>query len=206
MKGSKTWLWLLFFGSLWGINEVVVGETLFRNEVLLGSVWLSAWAFFILAAARGIVNKPGTSALIAGIAALFRLANAPPFFCHFLAIFLLGVGFDVAASFLSKEGRKPALRHGLSGVLGAYGGYSLFSLIITYIIRYEYWGAGGAAKVLNYILVAGSLAAAVAAFLAPLGYKIGAYGWPVIEGHSRWASIGAAAGLVILWALGWMAD
>ena len=205
MKGSKTWVWILFFGSLWGIHEVVTGEILFRNEVLLASIWLSAWVFFILAVARGIVNKPGTSILIAGIAAVFKLVNAPPFFCHLLAIFLLGVGFDVAASLLIKKGRKPALWQGLTGVLGAYGGYALFALIITYIVRYAYWVDGGAAKVLNHIFVDGSLAAAVSAFLVPLGYRFGLHGWPVLEKHSRWSFIGATAGLVILWALGRMA-
>ena len=205
MKGLRTWAWILFFGSLWGINEVVSGEILFRNQVLSASIWLSVWAFFILAVARGIVNKPGTSALIAGIAAVFKLVNAPPFFCHLLAIFLLGVGFDVAASFLIKEGRKPALRQGLSGVLGAYGGYALFALIITTIIRYEYWVDGDAAKVLNHVFVDGSLAAAVSAFLVPLGYRFGSFGWPVLERHPRWSSIGAATGLVILWTLGRMA-
>jgi len=204
MKGLRTWAWILFFGSLWGINELVSGEILFRNQVLSASVWLSAWAFFILAVARGIINKPGTSALIAGIAAVFKMVNAPPFFCHLLAIFLLGVGFDVAASLLIKEGRKTALRQGLSGVLGAYGGYALFALLITYIIRYQYWVNGGAAKVLNHIFVAGSLAAAVSAFLVPLGYMVGSLGWPVLERHPRWSSIGAAAGLVILWTLGRM--
>jgi len=205
MKGLRTWAWILFFGSLWGINEVVSGEILFRNQVLSASIWLSAWAFFILAVARGIINKPGTSALIAGIAAVFKMVNAAPFFCHLLAIFLLGVGFDVAASLLIKEGRKPALRQGLSGVLGAYGGYALFALLITYVLRYEHWIDGSSAKVLHHIFVNGSLAAAVSALLVPSGYRFGSLGWPVLERYPRWSSVGAAAGLVILWTLGRMA-
>jgi hypothetical protein len=179
----------------------MTGEILFRNQVLLASVWLAAWAFFILAVGRGVVNKPGTSALIAGIAAGFKLVNAPPFFCHLLAIVLLGVGFDAAASLLMKEGRRPVFRQAVAGVLGAYGGFALFALIITYVIRYKYWAAGGAAKVLDHIFVGGSFAAVVSAFLVPLGYRIGFAGWPVLERHPRWSSIAAAAGVLLLWIL-----
>lgn len=202
MKGIRTWAWILFFGSLWGINEVVTGESLFRNQMFLASIWLAAGAFFILAVARGVVNRPGTSVVIAGIAAGFKLVNASPYFCHLLGIFLLGVAFDAAASLLLREEGRDALRHSLVGVLSAYGGFALFALIITYVIRYEYWVTGGPAKVINHIFVSGSLAAAVAAFLVPLGYRLGFLGWPVLERHPRWSSAGAAAGLILLWTLG----
>ncbi|MFZ2052833.1 MAG: hypothetical protein WAU81_01430 [Candidatus Aminicenantales bacterium] len=202
MREIRTWAWLIFFGSLWGINEVVTGEILFQNQVFLASVWLAAWAFFILAAARGIINKPGTSSAIAGIAAAFKLVNAPPFYCHLLAIILLGVGFDAAATLLIKKGQKSFFLQGLAGILGAYGGFALFALIITYVIRYEYWIVGGTAKVINHILVDGSLAAAVSALLVPLGYKFGSSWWAILERHPRWSSLGAVAGLVLLWTLG----
>jgi hypothetical protein len=202
MKEIRTWAWLLFFGSLWGINEIVTGESLFRNQTFLTSVWLAAGAFFILAVARGVVNRPGTSVVIAGIAAGFKLVNASPYFCHLLGIFLLGVAFDAAASLLLRGRKKAALRHSLVGVLSAYSGFSLFALIITYVIRYQYWVMGGSAKVINHIFVSGSLAAAAAAFLVPLGYRLGLVGWPALEKYPRWSFAGAAAGLILLWTLG----
>ncbi len=204
MRETRTLAWILLFGSLWGMNEVMTGEVLFRNQVFLSSVWLAAWAFFVLSVARGIANMPGTSAIIGAIAAGFRLVNGPPFYCHLLAIFLLGVGFDVAASLLLKKGTRSAFRQGLVGVLGAYGGYALFALIITYIVRYKYWVAGGSAKVLEYIFVDGSVAAVVLAFLVPLGYRAASIGWPALEKHPRWSSVAAAAGVIVLWILGQM--
>ncbi len=202
MRGTRTWLWMLFFGSLWGINEVITGEILFQNQVFLAGVWLSAWAFFILAASRGIMNKPGTSAVIAGIAVAFKLINAPPYYCHVLAIFLLGVGFDIMATLLIRRGGEDFFRRALVGIAGAYSGFALFALIITYIIRYEFWVVGGGAKVISYILVDGSLAAAVSAFLVPIGLKFGSSGWALLEKNPRWSSIGVAAGLILLWSLG----
>jgi hypothetical protein len=202
MKEIRTWIWILLFGSLWGINEVVTGESLFRNQTFLTSIWLAAGAFFILGVARGVVNRPGTSVVIAGIAAGFKLVNASPYFCHLLGIFLLGVAFDATASLLLKGREKAALRHSLVGVLSAYSGFALFALIITYIIRYEYWLIGGSAKVINHVFVSGSLAATVAAFLVPLGYRLGLVGWPALEKYPRWSFAGAAAGLILLWTLG----
>ncbi len=202
MKEMRTWAWILLFGSLWGINEVVTGESLFRSQTFLASAWLAAAAFFILAIARGVINKPGSSCVIAGIAAGFKLINASPYFCHLLGIFLLGVAFDAAASLLLRGKGKASLRHSLVGVLSAYGGFALFALIITYVIRYEYWVMGGPAKVINHIFVSGSLAAAGAAFLVPLGHTLGSLGRPVLERHPRWSSAGAAAGLILLWTLG----
>ncbi len=202
MKSIRTWVWILFFGSLWGINEVIAGESLFRNQTFLASVWLAAAAFFILAVARGVVNRPGSSCVIAGIAAGFKLVNASPYFCHLLGIFLIGAAFDAAASLLLRGKGKASFRHSLVGVLSAYSGFALFALIITYVIRYEYWIMSGPDKVINHIFVSGSLAAAVAAFLVPLGYTLGFLGWPALEKHPRWSSAGAAAGLILLWTLG----
>jgi hypothetical protein len=202
MKSARTWVWLFFFGSIWGMNEVVTGEILFKDQVVLAAVWLAAVAIFILAVARGLVNRPGTSAVIGGLAAVFKLVNAPPFYCHLLAIFLLGVGFDLAATLLIKKDRQTLFRQGLTGIIGAYAGFSLFALIITYVIRYEYWTADGGAKFVNHILVDGSITAVVSALLVPLGYRLGSSGWAVLERHPRWSSLGAAAGLVLLWTLG----
>jgi hypothetical protein len=202
MKALRTWAWILFFGSLWGINEVMTGEFLFRNQVFLASVWLAAWAFFILAVARGVVNLPGTSSVIAGIAAAYKLVNAGPFTCHLLGIFLIGVSFDLAASWLIKKESRSTFRQSLAGIIGGYAGFALFALIITYVIRYKYWVAGGAPKVIHHIFANGSVAAIVAAFLVPLGYKIGSAGWPALERHPRWSSVAAAAGVVLLWILG----
>jgi len=173
MQSYKQLVWLLFFGSLWGLSEVAIGGALFRENMPYASVWLSAWAFFIMALARGIINKPGSSTAIGSVAALFRFINAAPFFCHLLGIFALGVAFDMAATLLIKRNREISHRESLSGALGAYDGYALFALIITYIVRYEIWTVAGSAKVLHHIFVSGSIAALAAIVTVPLGY----WGW-----------------------------
>lgn len=51
----KPFVWLLLFGSLWGMSEVVLGGLFDEIIVAFPSVWLNAWALFVLAIARGII-------------------------------------------------------------------------------------------------------------------------------------------------------
>lgn len=202
MKRSKYWVWLLLYGSLWGIGEVIAGGMLYRDTVPFASVWLTAWALFVLALARGVLNKPGSSTVIGAFAVIFKAVNTTPFFCHLLAIFFLGLAFDIASSLLMKHERKISYRSSISGALSAYGGYALFALVITYVVRYEHWTLGGLTKVLHYIFVSGSLAALISVIAVPLGYWIGVHGWIRKERRRRWAYMGAFVALVILWTLG----
>ncbi|NIM92057.1 MAG: hypothetical protein GTO17_14045 [Candidatus Aminicenantes bacterium] len=198
------WVWLFVFGSLWGLSELAGAKALDEANVPHASVYLSASGFFLLAVARGLFNRRGTSSVIGGIAALFRLVNAY-FVCHILGIFLMGVAFDLAASILLKGEKKGFLRSSLTGITGAYGGYALFAFIMTYVIRYEIWVAGGLPKVLDHVFVSGSLAAGVAALLVPIGYILGLRSRTQARLESRWAFIGSLLLAVIIWTLGRMA-
>ena len=197
-------VWLFVCGSLWGLSEVVGGKALYEANIPNASVYLSASGFFLLAVARGLFNKRGTSSVIGGMAALFRLINAS-FVCHILGIFLMGVAFDLAASILLKGEKKSFLRSSLTGITGAYGGYALFALIITYVVRYEIWVVGGWQKVLYHVFLTGSLAAVVASLLVPLGYVLGLKGRTHARLKSRWVFSGSLIFAAILWALGRMA-
>ena len=202
MEKFRPLIWVLLFGSIWGISEAVGGDALYTANIPLASVWLSTWALFLLAFARAQNNTPGTSSAIGGIATLFRLVNTGPFICHLLAIFLLGVAFDIAATLLLKHKKKIFLRGGLTGILSAYGGYAIFALIITYVIQYKFWVAGGWPKVTEHIFVNGSLTALVSAFLVPLGFWLSQKEMTSKAFHSRWATSSALALIFFLWIVG----
>ncbi len=202
MKGTKGWMWVLFFGSLWGISEVAGGGILYGNNISHSSIILAVFAFFILAVARGIINKPGSSVMIGTIAMLFKLINAGPFICHLLGIFMLGAAFDIFASFLMKKERKISWRSILTGSISAYSGYALFALTITYIVQYKYWIAVGLPKVLNHIFVSGSIAALFAAVVVPLGFMVGLKSESLSSRNPRWLYAGTLASIVIFWIVG----
>lgn len=201
MGNPKNWLWFFLFGSLWGINEVVTGEFLSQNNVPHYSVFLAVIAFFILAIARGIINKPGSSTVIGIFAVLFKLINTAPFYCHLLGIFMMGLAFDIFSSILMTSERKRLLKNSLTGVLSAYSGNALFALIITYIVRYEYWTVGGLPKVLDHIFLTGSFSAILAAVVVPVGFKLGENGGTLAQRRPRWTTAGTLVGAIALWIL-----
>jgi hypothetical protein len=202
IKKYKQLVWLVFFGSLWGVSEVLAGGALYEANVPRASLYLSVWAIFVLASARGLLNKPGSSTAIGGIAAIYRLVNTAPFFCHICGILFLGMAFDLASSLLMRNENKVSFRSSLSGVFGSYGGQALFALVMTYIIRYEFWVEGGWRKVLDHIFVSGSLIALAASVVFPLGYWVGLKGESFRPLRSRWAYRGAFLFSLALWALG----
>lgn len=199
MKKFKPVMWLFLFGSLWGINEVFLGEILYRNDVLYSSVILTVMSLFLLAVSRGMINKPGSSTLIGAFAVLFRLANTAPSYCHLLGIFLLGATFDVFASWLIKNKEQAPLRWGVTGLLSAFGNNAFFALLITYIIRYEYWIAAGSSKVVDHIFISGSITAVMAAFLVPVGFFVGINGGTLFEKRPRWSYAGTILISIALW-------
>ena len=199
MKKFKPILWLFFFGSIWGINEVFLGEILYRNDIQNSSVILTAMALFVLAISRGLINKPGSSALIGIFAVLFRLANTAPSYCHLLGIFLLGATFDVFSSLLVKNKERAPLRWGAAGMLSGFGNNVLFALLITYVFRYEYWIAAGTSKVFNHIFISGSITAFIAAFLVPMGFFVASNGNTLFERRPRLSYAGTILGSIALW-------
>ena len=202
MKSSKNWIWILALGSLWGMSEVWGGEFLYANGIPHSSFWLSAFAIFLIALARGLVDVPGSSTAMGMIAAAFKLVNASPFYCHLLAIVLLGACFDAAASLIVRKEGGILLKRALAGIVGAYAGYASFALLITYVIRYEPWVTGGTARVVNHIFVAGSLAALAGAILFPVGARIGAEAGKASVRRPGWSTAGAAATAALIWILG----
>ena len=192
-------MWLFLFGSIWGMNEVFLGEMLYRDEVLNSSVILTVMALFILSISRAMINKPGSSALIGSFAVLFRFANTAPSYCHLLGIFVLGLTFDVFATLLIKKDEKAPIKWGLAGGTSAFGNNALFALLITYVFRYEYWVVGGFSKVSQHILVSGSINALLAAFLVPLGFLIGRNGSIFVKRRPRWSYAGTILGSIALW-------
>ena len=160
-------LGILFFSGLWGISEAVLGDALYRADVPYASVPLTVIGFVILTFARTYFPQKGTATLIAGCTMLYKFLNTPFFACHLLAIFLMGVCYDVAFGTFKIKNRS------LCAVAATYLSYILFALMITYVFRYEHWVAAGFSKVLRHIGIGGSAAALGCAVFVPLSFRLG---------------------------------
>lgn len=194
-------VWLLFFASLWGIGEVAAGGALYASDAPYASVFLTVWALLILSMGRGFLNKPGTSTLIGCIAALYRIVNAAPFFCHIWGIVFIGIAFDLASSLLMKEKRQIPFASSFAGVTTAYSGNVFFAVAMTWIFRSEHWIAGGMTKIFDHVFINGTLVAFAAAAAVPLGLWIGRKGDDWTRLRTRWV-YGTLSLLVVgLWSL-----
>jgi hypothetical protein len=160
-------LGILFFGSLWGLSEVVLGGLLYRLGTPHASVYLTVIGFSILTVARVYLPGRGLLSMIAAFAMLYKFMDTPFFACHLLGILLLGVCYDLFFNVLKVKNRS------VGAVLAIYVGYSLFALMITYVFRYSYWVEAGGSKVVNHIFIGGTLAALGCALAVPLSHKFG---------------------------------
>jgi len=160
-------LGVLFFGSLWGASEAILGGFLYRANIPSASIPLTIIAFIILTIAKLYLPQKGSATIIASIAMLYKFLNTPFFACHLLAIFLLGLSYDLVFH-LSKIKSKALL-----GLLATYLGYIFFALTITYIFRYHYWIGESLPKIIRYVGISGTLAALFNSIAVPVSFNLG---------------------------------
>ena len=159
-------LGILFFGGLWGISEAVLGDALYRAEVLYASVPLTIIGFIVMTIAKVYFPQKGTATLIAACAMLYKFLNVPFFACHLLGILLMGICYDLFFSVFKIKSRS------LCAAAATYLSYALFGLMITYVFRYEHWVQGGFTEVLRHVGISGSMAALGCAVLVPSSFRL----------------------------------
>ena len=153
---------ILLCGGAWGLSEALLGDWMFDAGMKLAApVVLAVIAFAILTVARIHAPLVGSSAAIGALAMVFKFFNSPFFACHLLAIFLLGAAYDVVFS-LARGRARP-----VAAAAATYLGFALFAVTITYVVRYQYWNT---AKVLQYVGVLATIAAACNAAAVPLSH------------------------------------
>ncbi|UCC99739.1 MAG: hypothetical protein JSW66_07615 [Phycisphaerales bacterium] len=167
MKKKEWILAMLFFGSLWGVSEALLGGVLYRASVPYASVPLSIIGFVVLTFAWVYFPRAGTGIVVGACAMLFKFLNTPFFACHLLGILLMGGCYDLFLGVFKIRSRW------LSALAATYLGYALFALMITYVFGYAPWVEGGFGKVVGHIGIGGSLAALANAILVPLSFRAG---------------------------------
>jgi len=153
---------IMVFSTLWGLSEAGIGGILYRHNIPYASSFLTIIAFGILSTAKVYLPQKATSSIIGAIAMLYKFLNTPFFGCHLLAIFLLGVSFDLIFNVLNIKNKA------LCGIMATYLGYLLFGLTITYVFRYRYWTIGGFPKIVHYVGTDGTIASLANAIMVPL--------------------------------------
>lgn len=164
---KRNFLRIIFFGSLIGLNETLIGSFSFPYR----SVILSSITLIILSLARLKIPKTGTSILIMLIAILFKINSSGVhtcttnmLLCGPTALLLMGIAYEIFASlFFSKKPFK-YLNLILTCSATSILAFSLFALMNTYIIR-----AWDTSRLFEYILVKASLTAVISSAASILG-------------------------------------
>ncbi|MBU0753503.1 MAG: hypothetical protein KJ645_00080 [Planctomycetes bacterium] len=170
---ARHWIGLLGFGLLWGLYELLAGSAFYKVHLPLSPVLLSIWALGVLACARGCWNARGSSTGIALVAAAIKALGSGGFFCHLLAIVLMGLAFDLAATFLLRSHGRTLWRTVWVGASSAYLGHALFAVTASLFFRNADWLVKGGMDPYHHIVTVGGLSALGALIVVPFGFKIG---------------------------------
>ncbi|MGD8396639.1 MAG: hypothetical protein PVF43_14315 [Candidatus Eiseniibacteriota bacterium] len=195
MKFDWRLVCLLLLASAWGMSELLGGET----------IWLTTRALLLLAVARTLIDRPGSSSAMGGIAVLFKSINTAPFLCHLAGIALLGIAFDVAATLFWRDDARRFLRAALAGASAAYLSSFLFAASMVWIVHFRSWDGGGPGLVAEHTLTSGSLGAVAGLVVVPAGLWVGRHLDRRAAGEPRLALGAAAAGCLVVWIAGALA-
>ncbi len=207
-KQKKLILGIILFGSIWGGLEALGIDIMRKVGFHSSSPILALLGILILATARMVIRKPGSTLAIGVIAAGIKLLGLSQiFFCQIFAVVAQAAVFDLAFSLAEKKDWLSRPVHlGLVGFVGSYVNYTVFSLSQAYVFANPYWAERGLSGLFGWVLKEGSFAA----LLGFLGIIAGVnLGRRIAPAFTRWQEIRERAygrGLLLLslgfWALG----
>jgi len=204
----KLVLAIILFGSIWGGLEALGIDIMRKVGFHSSSPILALIGILILATARMVIRKPGSTLAIGVIAAGFKfLGLSQVFFCQIFAVVAQAAVFDLAFSLSEKKDWLARPIHlGLMGFVASYVNYTVFSLSQAYVFANPYWTERGLSGLAKWVFTEGSYAA----ILSFLGIIIGvSLGRKIAPALTRWQEIGEKAygrGLLLVslgfWLLG----
>jgi hypothetical protein len=164
---------IVVLGSVWGLAELFGRDLASAVGVGGTTTWLAVWAVLLLGFGRGFWSRAGSSTLMGLIAATFKFLGPFLFYCQLLGIVAIGLFFDLFASILLARGRKSWWRQALVGALTIYSARAFFVSYSVFVAQWDRWVDGGAGMALEHVFGSGSIAAAAAFLVVPIGLRLG---------------------------------
>jgi len=160
---KKQTIWgIILFGTLIGLNETVIGGL----HIQYKSVILSTITISLLSYARYKIPRPGTSFIIILIAVLFKLTDLGVYFCKPAMLVILGIGFELFASFLIRSNNSKLSGYLSTCFLTSIVTFTIFAFFERYVVGNEYWVSE---KFNDYIFVKAPLTAVFSTLLTITG-------------------------------------
>lgn len=173
MKKYEKILVVLLIGSLWGAMELF-GRDIFRAMgVPQKSALLFGLGLIILYASKKLVDFPGSVAIMAVIAGLFKMASSYFFPCQFAAVVINGIMFDITYTVFKERLDSSAVFRTIAAPVLVYVSYAAFALFATYLLREASWVEKGWTGVVAYLRADALSASLISVVTIHLGYYLG---------------------------------
>ena len=173
MSKYENILVVLLFGSLWGALELF-GRDLFRAMGMpQKSALLFGLGIIILYASKRLVHFPGSVAIMALIAGLFKIASAKFYPCQFAAVMINGIVFDIAYSTFKERLNRSLMYRAIAAPVIVYVSYAMFASVATYVLRQEPWASAGWVGIRSFLLADAVSASLISIVTIHLGYYLG---------------------------------
>lgn len=173
MRKHEKILVVLVLGSLWGALELFGGDLLRAIGVPHKSALLFGLGIIILYASKRLVDFPGSVAIMALIAGLFKTASSNFFPCQFAAVLINGIVFDITYSALKGRLDPSPIYRAMAAPVIVYASYTIFALVATYVLREGSWVSEGWAGIRSFLLSDAASASLISIVTIHLGYYLG---------------------------------
>jgi hypothetical protein len=166
-------LLVLVFGAVFGALELFGRDALRAAGVQHKAAPLYAIGIIILYASKRVAHFPGSVALMALIASLFKALSSNFYPCQVAAVMINGVVFDIAYSTFRERLDSSLLWRMVAAPVIVYVSYAAFAILAAFVLKEGSWGADGWAGVRSYLTTAALTTTLYSIVTIHLGYYLG---------------------------------
>lgn len=169
MKSKAIVATVFISGVLWALSEIYLGDLFYKFHIPMRAAVLTAVGMTILVIWRLLYDRLGVSTGSAILAGVIRCLVPRANICHFVAIALQGLVFDLTWTAV-KAGQKRSLsRAWLAAISGSYLGSFGFVVLSIYFFKFGRWGAAGFWGGAEWAIKTGSMASLLLSGFVPIG-------------------------------------
>ena len=166
-------LLVLIFGAVFGALELFGRDALRAAGIEHKSALLYGIGITILYASKRVTHFPGSVAIMALIASVFKSASGNFYPCQVAAVMINGVVFDITYSTFKGRLDSSLLQRTLAAPVIVYVSYAAFAILAAFVLREGSWGTDGWAGVRSYLLTSAVSASLISMVTINLGYYLG---------------------------------
>jgi hypothetical protein len=166
-------LLVLVFGAIFGVLELFGRDALRAAGIEHKSAILYGIGIVILYASKRVAHFPGSVAIMALIASLFKAASSNFYPCQVAAVMINGVVFDIVYSTFKGRLDSSLLYRTIAAPVIVFVSYAAFAILAAFVLREGTWGTDGWAGVRSYLITSAVSASLISIVTIHLGYYLG---------------------------------